>query len=122
MSDPEVYIQLLPPPQRRIMEVLYEELMLQPGVTCKMRFKIPFFYRNSWICYMNPLRKGGVEFVFLKGQQLADPAGLLDAKDRKMVSGITIENAQKIPHEALMELVQEALLLDELDKRQRKSR
>lgn len=115
MQEPEAYIQLLPQRQRRIMEAIYEQLMLQPGVTCKMRFKIPFFYRNSWICYMNPQRSGGVELVFLKGRQLADPSGILDDKGRKMVSGVVLENAGNIWSDAMLELLQEALILDELD-------
>lgn len=124
MSDPEVYIQLLPPQERRIMEVLYEELMLQPGVTCKMRYKIPFFYRNSWVCYMNPQRACGVELVFLHGKELADPSGILDDKGRKMVSGVVLKNAVNIWTEPMTELLQEALLLDALTggKQRRKHR
>ena len=64
---------------------------------------------------MNPQRSGGVELVFLKGRQLGDPSGILDDKGRKMVSGVVLENAENIWSDAMLELLQEALILDELD-------
>jgi hypothetical protein len=47
------------------MEALYTLFMAVPGMECKMRFKIPFFYRRKWIAYMNPQKKGGIELVFI---------------------------------------------------------
>ena len=32
-------------------QYLYEQLELTP----KIKFKIPFYYRKSWICYLNPV-------------------------------------------------------------------
>lgn len=53
--------------------------------------------------------------MFLKGRQLGDPSGILDDKGRKMVSGVVLENAENIWSDAMLELLQEALILDELD-------
>ena len=51
-----------------IMKFLNEMMIDQPGISSKISFKIPFYYRNSWICYINPVKKGGIEFVFTCGK------------------------------------------------------
>jgi hypothetical protein len=88
-------------------------MMSLPDVTCKIRFKIPFYYRKSWICYLNPVKGNGVEFVFLRGNELSNEQGLLEAKGRKQVSGVTFYEIKEIPQEVLQEVVMEALILDD---------
>lgn len=95
------------------MEALYTLFMAVPGMECKMRFKIPFFYRRKWIAYMNPQKKGGIELVFIKGQLMGDAHGLLETRGRKMVSGVIIEKWTRNLEEPVNELLQEALILDE---------
>ena len=90
-------------------QILAEELGLQP----KIRYRIPFYYQKSWICYLNPLKEGGVEFVFLRGNELSNEQDLLDTKGRKQVRGITFRQVADVPLEAIYEIIQEALVLDE---------
>ena len=50
--------------QRIILQFLHDLLMATPEVTSKIRYKIPFYYRKSWFCYLNPTKKPvGVEMV-----------------------------------------------------------
>jgi len=81
---------------------------------CKIRFKIPFYDCKSWICYLNPLKKGAVELVFLRGNELIDESGLLEARGRKMVKGIIISDIDNIPFDTIHQILLQALLIDEL--------
>jgi len=99
--------------QREIMLYISHLLLDQPGVYGKITYKIPFFYRKSWLCYLNPTRDGGVEFAFTRGNELSNDAGLLVARGRKQVMGITFYDVNEIPHDSLAGIIHEALLLDE---------
>jgi hypothetical protein len=101
------------PDQRAIMEHLHQMLTSLPGVTAALKFKIPFYYCHSWICYLNPEKKGGVELAFTRANELSNEQGLLDFRGRKQVGGIVFQKTKDIPEEAVLEIVQEALLLDE---------
>lgn len=99
--------------QREIMLFISHLLLDQPGITGKITFKIPFFYRKSWLCYLNPVKNGGVELVFTRGTELSNASGLLKANGRKLVMGIVFYNLSDIPPEVIMENIHEAILLDE---------
>ncbi|MCI4667355.1 MAG: DUF1801 domain-containing protein [Bacteroidia bacterium] len=99
--------------QRVILEYLNSYFMSSPGIQCKIRYKIPFYYRNSWISYTNPIKNDGIELVFLRGNELSNQHGILDAKDRKQVSGIELYSREEIPFRELEETWLEALMLDE---------
>jgi len=98
---------------KQIMLRLHELMMENPGVTSKIRYKIPFYYRKSWICYLNPLKNGDVEFAFTRANELSNASGLLNFKNRTQVAGITFSHAEEISDEGIREIIQEALLLDE---------
>ncbi len=94
-----------------------------PGIELKERYKIPFYYRNSWICYINPIKKGGVEIVFIHGNELSNYSGILSGAGRKQVMGVIYKKPNEIDHEALLTTIHEALLLDEekhLSKKQKR--
>lgn len=99
--------------QQEIMLQLHELLLSYPEITCKIRFKIPFYYRKSWICYLNPIKNDQVELCFLRANELSNEQGLLDFKDRTQVAGITFSKASDIPDEPLHEILHEVFLLDE---------
>ena len=100
-------------PQQDILQYLHELLMAHPGVNCRIRYKIPFYDRKSWICYLNPTKDKGVELAFTRGNELSNAQGLLDFKDRKQVAGIAFYQMEDIQEDLLLELLQEALLLDD---------
>lgn len=107
------YIEARDGEQQRILLVLHELITSLPQVTDKIRYKIPFYDRKSWVCYLNPLKEGGVELCFLHGNELSNEQGLLDFKGRKQVAGISYFAVSDIREEPLLEILQEALLLDE---------
>ena len=109
----EEYIDGFEGDDHKIMKFLHNLMMDQPGIQSKMTYKIPFYYRNSWICYINPVKKGGIEFVFTRGKELSNEQGILAGRGRKEVKGIHFNTAEDIPVEALHEVIQEAILLDE---------
>ena len=99
--------------QKALLQYLHRLLSEQPGVVSKIRYKIPFYYRKSWVCYLNPVKNSGIELAFLRGNELSNEQGLLEFRGRKQVSGIVFYQLNEIPEEAVMEIIQEALLLDE---------
>ncbi len=113
MQEALAYINQLDPSRASIMSQLHHELMSNPGVITKIRYKVPFYFRKSWFCYLNPLKPKGVEMAFIRGRELSNDEGILLAKDRKMVRGIELFDPKQIPWSSVRAIVQEALLLDE---------
>jgi hypothetical protein len=113
MSPVEDYISGFEGPQKEIMLYLHDLIMKHPGITTKISYGLPFYYRKSWICYLNPTKNGGVELAFTRGNELSNEQGLLDSKGRKQVSGITFYQINNLPHNSILEILQEAMLLDE---------
>ncbi|WKK86518.1 DUF1801 domain-containing protein [Marivirga arenosa] len=113
MTEVEQYIFDLKINQREIMLYFHDILAHQLELEAKIRYKIPFYYHKSWVCYMNPIKNGGVELAFLRANELSNHQGLLDFKGRKQVAGISFFNLKKVPKDLIYEIIQEALLLDE---------
>jgi hypothetical protein len=113
MNEVEAYIYGFAGDTLEVMKYLHDLMMDQPGIRCKLSFKIPLYYRNSWICYIYPQKKGGIEFVFTRGKELSNEQGILHARGRKEVAGIYLKSLDDIPSESLLEVIQEAILLDE---------
>lgn len=100
--------------EQLIMQYFHDLLTSFPEVTAKLRYGIPFYYLRSWLLYLNPQKKGGVEICFIHGQKLSNEHGLLDKKDRKQIAGITFKKLSDIPEEIIFEIIQEAFLMDEM--------
>jgi hypothetical protein len=107
--------------RRRILLHFHELLTAELGLTDKIRYRIPFYYGRSWLCYLNPIKPDGIELAFLRGSELANEQGLLDRKGRKRVCGLDIYNLKAVPHDTLYEILQEAILLDESSTYSRKA-
>lgn len=108
----EEYIAELEGNQKFLFEYLHSRLTML-DLDEKIRFKIPFYYKNSWIMYLNPIKNDGLELCFVRANELSNIHDILDFKNRKQVGGIEIYDVKDIQEEALMETVQEAILLDE---------
>jgi hypothetical protein len=120
MSSCQNYLLDLEGRQRQIAEILSEQFLAFPGIQCRIRFRIPFFYQHSWICYLNPVKNEDIELAFIYGNRLTDPEALLQAHGRKQVKGIRLYRVHELPLEAIQVLFSEALLLDEDWKRLKK--
>jgi len=98
--------------QREVMNHLHYLLTETYNLGPKIKFGIPFYYRKHWVCYLNPLKGGLVELVFLRGNELSNEQGILNGKNRKMVKGIEIAAMHDVPENHLHEIINEAILLD----------
>ncbi len=100
------------PKQQEILAVLHDYLLQEKKLTAKLRYGIPFYYQNSWICYMNPLNGDGIELAFLRANEFEDPTGLLQANGRKQVKGISIYSVDEMPFDSIEEVIDIAIKLD----------
>ncbi len=112
MTDVEDYIAGIEGEQKAIMEFFHRLLKTELNLMDKIRFKIPFYYQKSWICYLNPLKDGQIELAFLRGNELSDVQQLLSFNGRKQIAGIPFNKMADIPADRVLEIIHEALLLD----------
>jgi hypothetical protein len=113
MNEVEDYIEEFEGEQRNILLHFHLLFVADLGLTAKLNYGIPFYYLHSWICYLNPNKKGGIELAFIRGNELSNAQGLLEAKNRKQVVGITFTKLKEIHEESILEIVHEAILIDE---------
>ncbi len=114
MNEVDLFILEKEGDQQAVLQFLNDLMMSNPEIIQKIRYKVPFYYRKSWICYLNPNKKtGAVEMVFLRGNELSNEQGLLEAKGRKQVRGVTFSTITDIPIDTLIEVIQEAIWLDD---------
>ena len=113
MTEVEEYIYNLEGSQRELMLYFHKLLSVDLNLTDRIRFKIPFYYRKSWICYLNHTKNNTVEFAFVRGNELSNSKGLLDSKGRKQVLSIEITKLSEVPLYELDEIIQEAIILDD---------
>jgi hypothetical protein len=113
MSPAEEFISGFEGNQKELLLYLHDLIMSHPGMTTRISYGLPFYYRKSWICYLNPTKNGGVELAFTRGTELSNEQGLLDSKGRKQVSSVTFYQINNLPHNSIQEILQEAMLLDE---------
>lgn len=99
--------------QRRILYFLHDEFIAFPNIECKIRFNVPFFYHHTWVCYITSKKQDELELCFINGQELTDISKILEKRKRKMVSGIMLTHLKDIPMQAIKELFQEAIILDQ---------
>lgn len=100
--------------QQKIMLFLHEKLTDEFQLTAKLRYKIPFYFRLSWICYINPTKDNRVEFAFIRGNEMSNFQNILESKGRKLVYSLTVEKLSDLPIDLLNEVILEAITLDEM--------
>lgn len=98
--------------QKSIVDYIYNELLTYPGVECKIKFKLPFFYKNTWIAYLNPIKKDGIEFCIVRAKEIPTIEAFVNYKKRTMVAGISFYSANEINLNILHFIFQEAYQLD----------
>ena len=113
MSAVEIFIDEAEEPPRSIMIFLHELLTNKLGLKPKIRYKIPFYDSKTWICYLNPRKDTSVELAFIRGNELSNAQGLLEPNGRKQIMGINFTSLKDIPYESLMEVLLEAIELDD---------
>jgi hypothetical protein len=114
MTEVEDFIYQFEDNQREIMLYFHKLLTLELNLTDKIRFDVPFYYGKSWICYLNPIKDTKIEFAFVRGNELSNEQGILTNKGRKQVYSIEFQKISEIPISLINEVIQEAILLDEI--------
>ncbi|WP_436517694.1 DUF1801 domain-containing protein [Ekhidna sp. To15] len=114
MKTVESFILGLDGQQKAIVSFLHQRLSLHHDLIAKISYNIPMYYKRKWVCYLNPIKNDGIELAFIKGHRLSNDQGLLVSKGRKRISGIELHDIQSIPLRSIDEIVQEALIIDQL--------
>lgn len=114
MKTVENFILGLDGQQKVIVSFLHQHLTEHHDLTPKISFNIPMYYQRKWICYLNPIKNNGVELAFTKGHRLSNEQNLLKAKGRKKISGIELFHVGSIPIRSIDEIIQEAIIIDQL--------
>ena len=83
-----------------------------PAIHSRIRYGIPFYYLHSWFCYINPQKKGGVEWCFIHGQKLPNPSGVLRSKGRSMIAGIEIKSMKDLEDDDILTVLFSAIEYD----------
>lgn len=112
MTEVEDFIYTLDDSQRTIMLFIHNLLTNEFTLIDKCRYKIPFYFMKSWICYLNPSKNNTVELAFLRGNELSNTQKLLESKGRKQVWSIELKKLDELPLLELREIIHEAILLD----------
>jgi len=99
--------------QKDIMLYFYNWFTSEFELLPKIKYKIPFYYRKSWICYTNPLKNNSVELAFTRGNELSNTHYILKTNNRKQIRGVEIKKLKNAPFDEIKLALQEAILLDE---------
>ncbi|TAE44765.1 MAG: hypothetical protein EAZ06_11585 [Cytophagales bacterium] len=116
MQDLEIFVNTLDTTQQDFFWKLHSFLLDIFPFKIKIRYKIPFYDDKIWICYLNPLKKGGFELCFLDGYLLSNAQNLLESRGRKRIKGIIITENTIFPSQAIIEIIHEVLLIQKLKK------
>ena len=113
MNSVEEYIFDYEGPEKEVLIFFHETMMSFPGITSKLRYKIPFYYQKTWVCYLNPVKPNKIALCFLRGYELSNEQGLLESKGRKQILSIEFSSVDEIPKKEIFEILNEALYLDQ---------
>ncbi|TVR88694.1 MAG: hypothetical protein EA411_04245 [Saprospirales bacterium] len=113
MEEIEDYLSNLPPQQSDLAYAVVNCLVESGELNPRLRYGIPFFYRKSWVCYINPQKSGELELAFLRAVEFRHLPDALDFKGRKMVAGILLSKPADLKIPELEIALQEALWIDD---------
>ncbi len=107
------YSYSLNPSQKAIIRCLHDLIMENPGIELKERYKLPFYYRKTWICYFSATKSGNIEWAFTRGNEMSNGTELLHDRGRKQVKSVIFSSVSQVDIAECRTYLQEALLLDE---------
>lgn len=116
----EEFLEYLPEHERIIVDHL-REIVLECIPECreKLAYNVPYYYKNSRICYIWPssvpwgnVKLSGVQFGFCQGHLLHDEINYLEKGTRKQVYTKTFFNISDIDTDLLRAYIFEAVEVD----------
>lgn len=119
-KDFDSFCEALLPAEKAVCNRL-RDLILEnfPEVREKFGYGVPYYHRFSRICFMYPAsfpysgHSDGVALGFTRGHLLSNDQGLLDMGDRKEVGYVLLRQTGDIRESPLLDMLHEAVLLDE---------
>ncbi len=92
-------------------------LKAAPELVEEMKYGIPFYLFQGWVCYVN-VGKSGVTLGFPNGIQMSDVHELFSGQLLKQMRHIAIPNAAFLAEhsEAIQEYITEAMVLNDTKK------
>ncbi len=126
----EEFYDYLPDDEKKVLEFLRKIIYdCIPEITEKLSYNVPFFKRNSNICFLWPasvtwggVKQIGVRMGFTKGYLLTDEENYLDKGGRKNVYWKDFESIKEVDVDMIRALLFESLELDQLKKKPTKSK
>lgn len=126
-KDFDAFWEAIPPAEQAIC-LRVRRLILDnfPEMNEKFAYGVPFYHLNSRICFLYPSSlpysgmESGVSFGFNRGRLLSNEQGLLDLGDRKEVAYIRLLSESDIREDIFLDMLHEAVLLDETFGRRKK--
>lgn len=116
------FIAEAPLPVQHLLKEALDLLMRQhPGLTARMRYRIPFVDYHRMLFFLHP-RKNHIAIGFCNGAVLSDEAGILTAGDRKYIRHYPVYHPSDLYLPALQPLLQEAILMQEISLRTKNGR
>ena len=111
MRKPEEYILQQPDENQRTMLLMAYDIVFSVSgkITVRLSFGLPFFYYNKGLCYLSTKKNGTVYIGFMRGIAMDDPAGILEAENRKVIRSITFTSPEDPKFELLADYVQKAI-------------
>ncbi|MBA4850022.1 hypothetical protein [Emticicia sp. BO119] len=95
-------------------------LNAHPKMREHLEINTPMYKVKQDVCYFGKVSAiKGLEVCFLRGFQLSNVQGILDPKGRKFIYGITLIdlNDLKSKESVFLEILNEALILDEINEK-----
>ncbi len=95
-------------------------LNAHPKIREHLEINTPMFKVKQDVCYFGKVHPTkGLEVCFLRGFQLSNEQGLLESKGRKFIHGITLIDINDLKNKetAFLEVLNEALILDEINEK-----
>lgn len=113
MNQVEEYILNAEPRKKDIL--LYFHLLLteEYQLRAAIKYKVPMYKGKRMVAYLNPIKRNEVELCFINAHLMDKPHGLLESKGRKMVKSIEFKTLEEIPEEAIRQIINDAMQIDE---------
>jgi|GEM_PF-581343 len=111
MRKPEEYILEQKNENQRTMLLMAYEIVrsVSEKITVRLSFGVPFFYYNKGLCYLSTKKDGRVYIGFMRGKAMEDPAGILEAENRKVIRSISFLTPDDEKFELLADYVRLAI-------------
>lgn len=109
-ADVLSFFDTLPAERRSTALAVHTYMVGLPGITCAMRYALPFYSGHKWIAYLGTTH--GLELCFLEARHLQAHAATLQYHNRKAVAGFALEPADAIDWDTLQNVIADASQID----------